>query len=341
MRRLLALASMLLPLSAGAVTLDLVTIGDPGNPADPPAYCMAGNCGSVAQTFSISRFEVTNAQYAEFLNAVAASDPNGLYAPGTANDARGGITRSGNAGSYSYAVKAGRGDNPVVFVTLWDAMRFANWLHNGQPTGAQGPGTTEDGAYTITPAGIVGNTVARNPGAQYFVPTENEWYKAAYYDPGLGTYFNSPTSSDLAPDSAPPPGSANAANIWEGTYALTGSATFDNDFNYLTDVGAYTTATSPYGTFDQAGNVWEWNETIDPVTPQYRGVRGGGWNDGPTLVSKTVPVSIDPSDTGNDYGFRVATTVPEPGQLLLAVTGALALAACGRRRGRGAPRRAR
>jgi len=337
MRRLLALASLLVPLSAEAVTFDFVPIGNPGNAADPPAYCMAGDCGSVAQSFSISRFEVTNDQWAEFLNAVADLDSNGLYAPGMAADARGGITRSGSSGSYSYAVKAGRGDNPVVFVTFWDALRFANWLQNGQPTGAQGPGTTEDGAYTLTPAGIVGNTVTRNPGAQFFVPTENEWYKAAYYDPGLGTYFNSPTSSDLAPDSAPPPGSANAANIWEGTYALTGSATLETDFNYLTDVGAYSAAASPYGTFDQAGNVWEWNETIDPVTPQYRGVRGGGWDDGPSLVSKTIPVSIVPSSHGYDYGFRVATSVPEPGQLLLAATGALALAVRGRRRRRGGP----
>jgi formylglycine-generating enzyme required for sulfatase activity len=333
MRRLLALAPLLLPLSAEAVILDLVAIGNPGNAADPPAYCMAGDCGSVAEPFQISRFEVTNAQYAEFLNAVADADPNGLYALAMASDARGGITRSGGSGSYSYAVKAGRADHPVVFVSFWDALRFANWLHNGEPAGAQGPGTTEDGAYTLAPGAVAGNTVTRNPGAQVFLPSENEWYKAAYYDPGLDSYFDSPTSSDLAPDSAPPPGSANAANIWEGTYALTGSATFEPGFDYLTDVGAYDLAASPYGTFDQAGNVWEWNETIDPVTPANRGVRGGGWDDGPSLVSKTIPVSIDPADEGYDYGFRVAT-VPEPAQLLLSATGALALAARGRRRGR-------
>jgi hypothetical protein len=72
--------------------------------------------------------------------------------------------------------------------------------------------------------------------------------------------------------------------------------------------------------------VWEWNETIDPVTPAYRGVRGGGWDDGPSLVSKTLPQSLDPTDEGYDYGFRVAT-VPEPGGVLLAATGALVLAA--------------
>ena len=327
--RPLSLALLLLALALPAhavVTLDLVGVGDPGNAADPPAYCLAASCGSVGQAFGISRYEVTNAQYAEFLNAVADADPNGLWSQAMADDARGGITRSGGSGSYSYAVKAGRGANPVVFVSFWDAARFANWLHNGQPSGAQSAATTEDGAYTLGAGAVANNTVTREPGAEIFVPSENEWYKAAYYDAGAESYFNSPTSSDLAPDSAPPPGSANAANIWEGTYALTGSATLDAGFNYLTDVGAYTSAASPYGTFDQGGNVWEWNETIDPVTPAYRGVRGGGWDDGPSLVSKTLPQSIDPTDEGYDYGFRVAT-VPEPGGVLLAATGALVLAA--------------
>ena len=324
MRRLLALVPLLLPVATAAVTLDLVPIGDPANEADPPGYCLAGGCGSVAEPFAISRFEVTNAEYAEFLNAVADADPNGLWSPSMGSDARGGITRSGGPGSYSYAVKAGRTANPVVFVSFWDALRFANWLHNGQPSGAQNASTTEGGAYTLTSGAISGNTVTRNAGAQVFLPSDNEWYKAAYYDAGLG-FFNSPTSSDLAPDSAPPPASDNAANIWEGTYALTGSSALDAGFNYLTDVGAYTLAASPYGTFDQAGNVWEWNETIDPVTPANRGVRGGGWDDGPSLVSKTLPQSLDPTDEGYDYGFRVAT-VPEPGAPLLAATGALVLA---------------
>jgi hypothetical protein len=71
----------------------------------------------------------------------------------------------------------------VDFVSFWNALRFANWLHNGQPRGLQDETTTEDGAYTLTPTGIVNNTITRNPGAVVFLPSENEWYKAAYYDP--------------------------------------------------------------------------------------------------------------------------------------------------------------
>ena len=73
----------------------------------------------------------------------------------------GGITRSGGSGSYTYSAIAGRGNMPVNFVSFYDALRFANWLHNGQPTGAQDNTTTEDGAYTITALGISNNSTSR------------------------------------------------------------------------------------------------------------------------------------------------------------------------------------
>ena len=99
--------------------------------------------------FLISKTEVTNSQHTEFLNAVAATDTNALYNTGMASG-RGGITRSGSPGSFTYSAIAGREDMPVNWVTFYDALRFANWLHNGQPTGGQDNTTTENGAYTIT-----------------------------------------------------------------------------------------------------------------------------------------------------------------------------------------------
>jgi hypothetical protein len=73
-------------------------------------------------------------------------------------------------------------------VTFWDACRFANWLNNGQPNQPEGTGTTETGAYTLTqgPTGTIAtNTVTRNAGSTWAVPTQDEWYKAAYYSPKL------------------------------------------------------------------------------------------------------------------------------------------------------------
>ena len=84
------------------------------------------------------------------------------------------ITRSGSDGSYSYAVNSGFGPNPVNHVSFFDAMRFVNWLQNGQ-----GSGGTETGVYTISD----GISETRNPSASFWLPSENEWYKAAYYDP--------------------------------------------------------------------------------------------------------------------------------------------------------------
>ena len=219
----------------------------------------------------------------------------------------------------------------MLFVSWFDALRFANWLHNGQPSGAQAAGTTEDGAYTFSGATTAG---ARNALALVFLPTENEWYKAAYYDGGSATWFDYPMGTDTAPLSSAPPGGATSGNLRapSNEFAVTGSATFVSTTNYLTDVGAYTTAASPYGTFDQGGNAWEWNETASGAS---RSVRGGGWSDSADglLASQPHYTALGDLPTNENYyvGIRVAT-VPEPGQLLLAVTGGLVLAGVGRRR---------
>ena len=140
------------------VTFDWATVGDPGNACDPHG---TGRCfGAVGYAYRIAKHEVTDAQYAAFLNAKAASDPLGLYNPDMAT--WGGITRSGSAGSYTYSAIPGRENAPVVLVSYFDALRFTNWLHNGQ-----GDGDTETGAYTLlggtpTPSNSL---VARNAGA--------------------------------------------------------------------------------------------------------------------------------------------------------------------------------
>ena len=176
--RLLAVvaASLWLASAASAVDLDWVTVGDPGNACDSQSQ---GCFGAVSYEYQISKYEVTNAQYAAFLNAVAATDTNGLYNAnmGDPNLSRGGIARSGSPGSYTYSAKAWREDMPVNYVSFYDALRFANWLRNGQPTGAQDDSTTEDGAYDMS----LGSQVVRRADAQVFLPSEDEWYKAAYY----------------------------------------------------------------------------------------------------------------------------------------------------------------
>ena len=120
---------------AGQTSLQLVSVGDPGNAANTIGYAY----GSVGYTYRMGKYEVTAGQYNEFLNAVAKNDTHGLYAAGMWDDFYTGrtIARSGNAGHYSYLVSPDRVNQPITFVNLWDAYRFVNWLQNGQPSGAQ------------------------------------------------------------------------------------------------------------------------------------------------------------------------------------------------------------
>ena len=175
---------------------NFVIVGDVNNSADTGGT--VGN-GSVGYNYAIGKYTVTNNEYVAFLNAVAVTDAYSLYNDNMAN-ARGGITRSGFSGSYTYGVKTNYGNKPVIFVSWFDCARYCNWLHNGKPTGIQNSGTTEDGAYTLNGT-VEGNAVARNVGAKYHIPTENEWYKAAYYKGG-GTnagYWRYATQSDSDP----------------------------------------------------------------------------------------------------------------------------------------------
>jgi len=266
----------------GEVVVETVTVGDPGNPDDTHG----NGHGSVGYEYRIGKYEVTNAQYAEFLNAVAGvGDPNDLYDTdmgGGWNDI-GGISRTGSgtdADPWVHAARSNRGNRPVNYVSWYDALRFANWMHNGQPTGVQDDATTEDGAYDME----LGAAVVRKPGARVFLPSEDEWYKAAYYKGGgiNAGYWDYPTETDdpNPPTAEAPPGTETAygsAHWYDGAYV--------DPTYYTTNVGAYNTEDPPgsyvsdsaYGTFDQGGNLWEWNEA-DFLDASVRGIRGGSFN---------------------------------------------------------------
>jgi formylglycine-generating enzyme required for sulfatase activity len=313
----LALAAALaIPAAASSVVIDWVTIGDPGNAAQSAAnrthsFSGGDGYGAVADTFRMSRNETTIAQYAAFLNAKAASDPYGLWNSSMASDASiAGINRSGSSGSYTYSV-TGSALRPITYVSWFDAARFANWMHNGQ-----GSGDTETGAYTLNGA-TSGTAPAKNVGATVWIPTENEWFKAAYYDPihmsGAGGYWlhanqsNSMTSNNVA--------TVGAANYYDGDYARdeNGLPTF------LTDVGAYgMDSQNYYGLNDMAGNVWEWND-LSGASGSSRGLRGGNWG---SIFENPLRSSFrpdnGPSGENLSIGFRLAS-IPEPSSIILSL----------------------
>ena len=309
-----SLLSLLFASSVSAVTIDWTAIGDPGNACDPQPDGVGGTAcfGAVAYAFRIATYEVTNAQYAEFLNAKAASDPLALYHPDMAFiGSYGGIERSGAPGSYVYT--ATRPNTPVNRVSLWDALRFANWVNNGQ-----GAGDTETGSYTLlggTPTPSNAATVTRNPGANVVIPSEDEWFKAAYFDPATPSWFFYPAGSDTQTTCSVPTPTSNHANC--------GGELLD-----LTAPGSYSGSASPYGTFDQGGNVWEWNETI---LGSSRGFRGGSMFTSATSLAAAARDWDAPGLHDASIGFRV---VPEPaGDLPLLVGVACVLGLAGWRRG--------
>lgn len=124
-----------------AVTIETVPVGNPGNAPDSTGL------GTVGYPFRIGKLEITNSQYTKFLNSV---DPTGqdkldLYSTNNLYDNRGGINFAISAANGSkYSVKTGRTNRPAAYISWYSAIRFANWLHNGQ-----GNGSTETGAYTL------------------------------------------------------------------------------------------------------------------------------------------------------------------------------------------------
>jgi len=178
---LVALLLATLAAPARAVTIEWVTVGDPGNVADHTGY------GAVPHSFQIMKYEWTNSQYVDFLNAVDpnGTNPNAVYHTVMGSDARGGISfTGGNAAGSKYAAKTNMGDKPVNFVSWWNAARVANWLENGaqaygsSDASASAPQNT--GAYALGTA-TSGTAPRVNSEARFYIPTEDQWYKAAYY----------------------------------------------------------------------------------------------------------------------------------------------------------------
>lgn len=275
--------------NVGGVGISFVNVGDPGN----NAYDGFGN---VEYRFRISRYEITNKQYTIFLNAAASqinpdlgvADPYGLYTSLMDTDPRGGITRTGTApGPYTYATKPEMADKPVNYVSWMDAARFCNWLHNGQSTD---PDATEKGAYELDGNALTG-FLERESGARFWITNRNEWFKAAYYKGRSLTagYWSYPTKSNEPPVPVKATANGNGIPANSGNSAnLSSEADWNDQNGNVTTVGR-NGGPSPYGTYDQGGNLWELAEDSDSNTvyllgstwlygPEYTESKRGGWD---------------------------------------------------------------
>lgn len=288
---------------AGQTGLEFVLVLNSGNAPDSTT-----GLGRVPYLYEIGKYHVTAAQFVQFLNAVAVTDTYGLYYASMANAADCNIQRTGSPGSYSYTVDAGWANRPVSFTSFGAAARFCNWLTNGQPTGNQNLSTTEDGSYYLNGANdnVSLKEVVREPDAVYVLPTQDEWYKAAYHknDGFTGNYWDYPTQSDESPAAEPPP----------GQIAPPGSANYMSAMGsaqHLTDVGAYRHSPGPYGTFDQGGLLYQWTDSL--IAPSFAGYSGFAMLSSSFLTSNSLQLRSDyriwpwsPMGQFNFFGFRVA-----------------------------------
>jgi formylglycine-generating enzyme len=320
----LVLATCALPAAHAAPIIDWMTVGDAGNANDPAT---GGIYGGVADEFRIMKYEFTNQQYTDFLNSVdpSGTNPNSVYSTGMGGTARGGITNTGTTNGSRYAVKSNMGDKPVNYVSWFDAARVSNWLMNG----ATGTSSMETGAYTLNNA-TSGTAPAVNSGAMYFVPTENQWYKAAYYK-GSGTNAGYWQYATQITGTAPT--AVNATTVGTGTSSGVSPVTSGNFANYNlgaswnSRIGNVTTVgtnggPSAYNAFDMGGNVNEWNG-LTGVAGSLVGARGGDLGNNAFGVSSSGRDALAPSHEDDIFGFRLASpvAVPEPSTWVMGLAG--------------------
>jgi formylglycine-generating enzyme required for sulfatase activity len=278
---------------ANTFTMGFVTIGSPGNAADDTGF------GSVGHTYRMGVHEVSRGM----INAY--------------NTLSGGPTLT----MQDMTSQGGNGvSRPATGISWNEAARFVNWLNTSSGYSAAYKFTTGgfNDNIALWQAGDAGYNAAnpfRNTDAHYFLPSEDEWYKAAYYDPnknGGAGYWNYATASDTLPTAV---GSGTTSNT--AVYSSQGSPA------NITTAGGL----SAYGTMAQNGNAWEWSESgfdrTNDAAEEERVLRGGGYNNNAgTLLASSRNVSLDPIDTARDVGFRVAA-IPEPSGFLMTLIGTL------------------
>jgi formylglycine-generating enzyme len=284
---------------SGANTFDIefVGIGNPGNVADITGS--PNPVGSVATAFRIGKFEISEDMI---------DKANTLGGLGITKDARG-------------------VDKPATSVSWNEAARFVNWLNTstGSPPAYKFALQPGDAGYAVNANAqlwAAGDGAAFNPTnpyrsnlAQYFLPSTHEWYKAAYYNPTSGGYYDYPTGSDTAP-----------TGVNDGTAA--GTAVYNRPFGQGPADIMLAGALSHYGTMGQGGNVFELEENdfdlANGPSSDARGLRGGYWSSGALNLLSSNRVSSAPTNQQNFIGFRVAT-VPEPSTAMLLTLASLGL----------------
>jgi len=339
--------------------LAFVLVDDPNNEAD-----LETGFGAVLSPFQIGTYQVTAAQYSVFLNAVTPTENRyGLYDERMGSDPDVAcITYNPNELPH-YKPIPGREDLPITYVNLFCAVRFCNWMSHGSPsidsenlTQDQIAAITETGSYRIHTDQVGRETINQwieaTANAPFFIPNEDQWYKAAYYqnekgkimtydpdDPipsvqneGSFKYWNYPTQSMSAPFNSPSSYADNVvatyynhevSSFWGPDYTTDiwsyWNSTYLHSGVYLTPVGKFIDSPGPYGTFDMGGNVNEWIFSDDAGASPDQAlcvIRGGSWQSTSVDLNRKTRYFIPATTRNSTTGFRIACQSPSKISLL-------------------------
>jgi sulfatase modifying factor 1 len=277
-----------LQFGAGDLEFDMVftRVGEPGNFADETGA--PNPVGSVPYAFYMGRHEVSEKM----------------------------VSVANSVGSLGISFDSRYEEKPATGVSWNEAARFVNWLNTShgfspaykfdvQPGEAGYSANANIALWSNADPGYNPDNPFRNAGAIFVLPTVDEWYKAAYFDPnkvGGPGYWNYATRSDSAPNAIA--GNGGAGTAVYNQPQVQGPAD-------ITSAGGL----SAYGTTAQGGNVWEWVETafdgVNSTTNESRAFRGGGWNSGSVSLASNLRNPGGPSAATGNLGFRVSM-VPEP-----------------------------
>ena len=283
-------------------TIDFVTISGATNPTS--------GYGIVNNGYRMGTLEITNAQWNKF--------KAGLGVPVTGSPAN-----AYDEDPYYFTDP----NMPANMISWYEAAQFVNWLNTstGHQAAYKFTGTQGTGNYTLTTwspqEADNGTNLYRHKDAVYYLPTEDEWVKAAYWN---GTTLQ--TYATRAGDALFQGNGANGGwNYWEGDTGPDGPAAG------LWNVGSGSQELN--GTYDMMGNIYEWMESPyssgDYETTSGRVLRGGSFAFNEScLASTSFRLNTSPHfeyTELTDQGFRVASELPEPCTLGLLALGGLAL----------------
>lgn len=274
--------------------------------------------GTITQEYRIGRYEVTNAQWAAFYDAVAQVRLSGQIVPHVQNPSFANFT----VANGHIVSQAGRELSPVGGITWRTAAMYCNWLHNDRAVTRE---AFMGGAYDVSTFGYVNGNhftdqLTHTPGARFWIPTMDQVMASQHYDPnrhgpGQGGYWEYNITQDTRPTYGAPGSIVNgrvaqANSSWLGPGDTPGGP-------WSTPLGSYwDVAQSPWGLLDTAGGAGEWLETSIDLGGgnRVRLFHGSAAADSAFQRDRIYSFPGDlPSTPSFAYGLRIAAlAVPAP-----------------------------